>query len=74
MNNGEEYGKIPFRLLGDMGLPHNYIELSYEQQGFVDYFLDRTTEMSDNIQRLEEEVERLERELELATLEPDFGD
>ena len=74
MNNGEEYGKIPFRLLGDMGLPHNYIELSYEQQGFVDYFLDRTTEMSDTIQRLEEDIEHLERQLDLATRDPDFGD
>ena len=74
MNNGEEYGKIPFRLLGDMGLPHNYIELSYEQQVFVYYFLDRTTEMSDTIQRLEEDIEHLERQLDLATRDPDFGD
>tara|TARA_A100001515_G_scaffold34422_1_gene26787 strand:+ start:3523 stop:3747 length:225 start_codon:yes stop_codon:yes gene_type:complete len=74
MNNGEEYGNIPFRILEDVGLPFNYIELSYEQQAFVDYFLDTMTEMRDNITRLEEHADQLERELDIATRQRDFDD
>ena len=74
MSHAEEYEKIPFRYLEEMGLPLSYIQLSYEQQNFVDYFLDTMVEMSDNIQSLEEDVDKLETALEIATTETNFDD
>jgi len=74
MSHAEEYEKIPFRYLEEMGLPLNYIQLSYEQQNFVDYFLDTMVEMRDNIQSLEEDVDKLETALEIATTETTFDD
>jgi len=74
MSHAEEYEKIPFRYLEEMGLPLSYIQLSYEQQNFVDYFLDTMVEMRDNIQSLEEDVDKLETALEIATTETNFDD
>lgn len=74
MSHAEEYEKIPFRYLEEMGLPLSYIQLSYEQQNFVDYFLDTMVEMRDNIQSLEEDVDKLERKLDIATAETNFDD
>ena len=74
MSHAEEYEKIPFRYLEEMGLPLSYIQLSYEQQNFVDYFLDTMVEMSDNIQSLEEDVDKLERKLDIVTAETNFDD
>ena len=74
MSHAEEYEKIPFRYLEEMGLPLSYIQLSYEQQNFVDYFLDTMVEMRDNIQSLEEDVDKLERKLDIATAETIFDD
>ena len=74
MSHAEEYEKIPFRYLEEMGLPLSYIQLSYEQQNFVDYFLDTMVEMRDNIQSLEEDVDKLETALEIATAETNFDD
>ena len=74
MSHAEEYEKIPFRYLEEMGLPLSYIQLSYEQQNFVDYFLDTMVEMRDNIQSLEEDVDKLERQLDLATTDVIFDD
>lgn len=74
MSHAEEYEKIPFRYLEEMGLPLSYIQLSYEQQNFVDYFLDTMVEMSDTIQSLEEDVDKLERKLDIATAEATFDD
>ena len=74
MSHAEEYEKIPFRYLEEMSLPLSYIQLSYEQQNFVDYFLDTMVEMRDNIQSLEEDVDKLETALEIATTETNFDD
>ena len=37
--------------------PSNYYQLSFEEQRFIDYFLDKMIEMGDNIRVLEERLD-----------------
>jgi len=56
-NNEQEYDQIPWRFREDAGFPSHYYQLSYEQKIFIDYMLDKSEEMSDNIESLEAEIE-----------------
>tara|TARA_R110002020_G_scaffold10804_2_gene41133 strand:+ start:1442 stop:1729 length:288 start_codon:yes stop_codon:yes gene_type:complete len=60
MSNEQEYSDVPYQVRDEVGFPQGYYELSYEQQRFVDFFLDTMTEMRDNIKALEEELEASE--------------
>ena len=59
-----EYDNIPWRIKEDLGYPNNYYQLSYEQQVFIDYLLDKVVEISHTIERLEEEIEVTSAEIE----------
>ena len=63
-SNAEEYDNIPWRIKEDLGYPNNYYQLSYEQQVFIDYLLDKVVEISDNIERLEAEIDVASAEIE----------
>ena len=63
-SNAEEYDNIPWRIKEDLGYPNNYYQLSYEQQVFIDYLLDKVVEISHTIERLEEEIEVTSAEIE----------
>tara|TARA_R110000765_G_scaffold402238_2_gene497965 strand:- start:175 stop:582 length:408 start_codon:yes stop_codon:yes gene_type:complete len=56
-NNEQEYDEIPWRVKEDVGFPSQYFALSYEQQNFIDYLLDKLVEMGHNIESLETEIE-----------------
>ena len=43
-------------ILGELKFPSNYYQLSFEEQRFIDYFLDKMIEMRDNIRVLEDDV------------------
>ena len=57
MERVELYEKIPHGILEELKFPLNYYQLSYEEQRFVDYFLDKIIEMRDNINILEERLD-----------------
>ena len=63
-SNAEEYDNIPWRIKEDLGYPNNYYQLSYEQQVFIDYLLDKVVEISHTIERLEEEMDVTSAEIE----------
>jgi len=57
MERVDLYEGIPHGILEELKFPSNYYQLSFEEQRFVDYFLDKMIEMRDNIKVLEERLE-----------------
>ena len=57
MDRAEFYEDIPHGILEELKFPSNYYQLSFEEQRFVDYFLDKMIEMRDNIRVLEERLD-----------------
>ena len=57
MEKTDLYEEIPIGILEELKFPSNYYQLSFEEQRFVDYFLDKMIEMRDNIRVLEERLD-----------------
>tara|TARA_R110002020_G_scaffold386472_1_gene597290 strand:- start:428 stop:628 length:201 start_codon:yes stop_codon:yes gene_type:complete len=57
MERVELYEQIPHGILEELKFPSNYYQLSFEEQRFVDYFLDKMIEMRDNIRVFEERLD-----------------
>ena len=57
MERADLYEEIPVGILEELKFPSNYYQLSFEEQRFVDYFLDKMIEMRDNVRVLEERLD-----------------
>tara|TARA_R110002110_G_scaffold3660_5_gene18826 strand:- start:2430 stop:2630 length:201 start_codon:yes stop_codon:yes gene_type:complete len=57
MDRAELYEEIPVGILDELKFPSNYYQLSFEEQRFIDYFLDKMIEMRDNIRVFEERLD-----------------